>query len=45
MIPEKIVIFPHYCTEEEYGELIDFLERECWDYREVQNGEKSKEDK
>ena len=29
---KKILIDPHYCSEEEYQELIAFLETNCWDY-------------
>lgn len=30
----KIVIDPHYCDEAEYQELLDYLNENCWDYRE-----------
>lgn len=29
----KIVINTHNCSREEYRELIDYLEGQCWDYR------------
>jgi hypothetical protein len=28
----KIRIDPHYCSREEYGNLIRYLEDNCWDY-------------
>lgn len=31
---KKIIIDPHYCSREEYKELKDYLDAECWDYRE-----------
>jgi len=30
---DKITINPHNCTREEYKELIDYLEKNCWDYK------------
>jgi hypothetical protein len=29
---KKIIIDPHNCSREEYQELIDYLEAQCWDY-------------
>jgi hypothetical protein len=28
----KIVINPHHCSQEEYDNLIEHLNNECWDY-------------
>lgn len=36
---KKILINPHYCSREEYKELIDYLEEKCWDYRILKEGE------
>ena len=33
-----IVINPHYCTQEEYQELKDYLTKEGWDWQEVSQG-------
>mgnify|MGYP007072306924 CR=1 FL=1 len=35
----KIIIDPHYCTEEEYQELKDYLTNKTWDWQEVSSGE------
>jgi len=32
---DKIIIDPHYCSREEYAELIKYLEDNCWDFRKV----------
>lgn len=29
----KITINPHNCSREEYQELLDYLEAQCWDYK------------
>ena len=29
----KIVIDPHFCSRDEYGDLITYLEDNCWDYK------------
>jgi hypothetical protein len=29
---KKITIYPHDCSREEYEELIEYLEDNCWDY-------------
>lgn len=31
----KILINPHYCSREEYVDLITYLQDECWDFKEV----------
>ena len=28
-----IIINPHCCTKEEYQELINYLEKNCWNYK------------
>ena len=33
----KIIINPHYCSREEYQELIDYLEEQCWSYTTEKN--------
>lgn len=30
---KPILINPHYCSQEEYQELIDYLESQTWGYR------------
>jgi len=35
----KIIIDPHYCTREEYQELKEYLEKNCWDYKEITDNE------
>ncbi len=35
----KIEIKPHYCTDEEYQELKDYLTNNSWDWQEVSSGE------
>jgi len=30
-----IIINPHYCTREEYKELLDYLNNNNWDYKEL----------
>lgn len=32
----KIIIDPHYCSEEEYQELKNYLNKKVWDWEEVQ---------
>ena len=32
-----IQINPHYCTREEYKELLDYLSNNCWDYKKLKN--------
>lgn len=29
---QKVTIDPHYCSREEYQELLDYLKNNCWDY-------------
>lgn len=36
---DKIIINPHNCSREEFKELIDYLENNCWDYRIIENDE------
>ena len=33
----KIIINPHYCTQEELQELKDYLTEKSWDWQEQQN--------
>ena len=40
---KKITIDPHHCSREEYQELIDYLERNCWDYKQEEQEEEKKE--
>ena len=37
-----IVIDPHYCSREELKELQDYLDEQCWDWREEEPAEKVK---
>ena len=37
---EKIIIHPHYCSREEYQELIEYLKKNCWDYKQEKWDEK-----
>ena len=30
---EMVLIHPHHCSREEYGELITYLKEKCWDYK------------
>lgn len=30
---QKVTIDPHYCSREEYQELLDYLKNNCWDYK------------
>lgn len=36
---KKIIIYTHYCTEEEYEALLEYLDMACWDYKEEENDE------
>lgn len=29
----KIIIDPHYCSREEYEQLLQYLTDNCWDFR------------
>jgi len=35
----KIVVDPHHCSREEYGDLITYLEDKSWDYKFIKEGE------
>ena len=30
---KNVIIYPMHCSREEFKELIDYLEKECWKYR------------
>lgn len=34
----KIIINPHYCSEEEYVDLKDYLNDNHWDWKEISGG-------
>jgi len=40
----KIIIDPHYCTEEEYQELKNYLTEKDWDWQEVSSGKENKDE-
>lgn len=35
---EKIIIDPHNCSREEYEELLEYLDENCWDYKQSPDG-------
>jgi 23S rRNA A2030 N6-methylase RlmJ len=37
---EKIMIDPHFCSREEYNELIDYLKEKCWDFKKIKGENK-----
>lgn len=38
---DKILIDPHYCSQDEYQTLIDYLKRNTWDFHFIENKEKT----
>lgn len=32
----KVIINTHYCSVEEFDKLIEYLTKECWDFRVVE---------
>lgn len=38
---KRIIIDPHYCSREEYVDLIDYLKDNSWDYKEIEREPKT----